>query len=82
MKLFLRLTLTLARLRTTAELKILEKMPGMLDIMVMSCCDDEPMADFSIRRHPTDRDKVAISWAQREPASETVGWRGFSSSDL
>lgn len=74
--------LTLSCHRTPAELKVLEKMPEMLEIMAITCCDDEPIADVSIKKDPTNPEMVVISLLQRRPASEALGWEEFSSSDL
>ena len=57
-------------------------MPGMLDYLAISSCDDGALVDVSIQKSEDTPGYVEIKSLYRRTAVDQRGWKGFSSNDL
>ncbi|KAM0251911.1 hypothetical protein ACHAQJ_007974 [Trichoderma viride] len=71
----------LARMSST-ERKMLKKMPGMLDYLTITSCDDGALIDASLEECRDDPEQVMVNTVYRQAATDQIGWKGFSSDNL
>lgn len=61
---------------------MLNEVPGMLDYLAITACDDGAVIDVSVRNSEDSPDEVVITSLKRVAALDERGWKGFSSDDL
>lgn len=57
-------------------------MPGMLEYLAITACDDGAVVDSSIEKSKDRPEMTEISLVRRRTAMEQRGWKGFSTDDL
>ncbi|KAL1876172.1 hypothetical protein VTK73DRAFT_9610 [Phialemonium thermophilum] len=67
---------------TPNERERVKRVPGLLDFLALSSCDDGALLDVALDRSPATPGFVSVETRWRPTAVEKRGWKGFSSNDL
>jgi hypothetical protein len=61
---------------------MLKKMPGMLEYLAITSCDDGALIDAALEESEDTPDHVMVKTVYRQTATDQIGWKGFSSDNL